>query len=643
MCGISGYLGHMRSRDAALEALRMMTDAIIHRGPDDSGYWLDVAEGVALGNRRLAVIDPSPAGHQPMESADGRYVITYNGEVYNFRDLRSELESMGRRRFRGHSDTEVILEAISHWGLESAVQRLNGMFAFALWDRRERLLHLARDRMGKKPVYYGWSGDTFLFGSELKALRTHPDFSGDIDRDALALFMRHDYIPSPHCIYRGLHKVPAGTLVTLSAATKQVTPRQFWSFEEMVRRAREQPFEGDPAEAVQHLDELLGDAVSIRMIADVPVGAFLSGGIDSSTVVALMQAQSSQPVRTFTIGFHEGPYNEAEYAKAVAHHLGTDHTELYVSPEEVMAVIPRLATIYDEPFADNSQIPTFLISELARRQVTVSLSGDGGDELFGGYDRYQQGRRIWRAVGWLSPKVRSRLGQWLTTSPSDRWAGILSPVTRSRPVRRIGRLGELLALRDPGQLYRGLVSHWSPPEEVVIEGHEPGSVLTHPRQWPDLNDFVQRASYLDSVTYLPDDILVKVDRASMAISLEARAPLLDPRVVEFAWSLPLSLKIRNGKSKWILRELLDRYVPKDLVERPKMGFSVPIDSWLRGPLREWAEALLDERRLKAEGFFNAAPIRKRWSEHVTGECDWHYHLWDVLMFQAWLEEWGSPT
>ncbi len=640
MCGISGFMGEIGSRDAALDALAVMTDSIVHRGPDDFGYWLDEAAGVGFGNRRLAIIDLSPAGHQPMESADGRFVMTYNGEVYNFQELRAELESHGHR-FRGHSDTEVMLEGFSRWGVEDALRRFNGMFAFALWDRREHILHLARDRMGKKPLYYGWSGRTLLFGSELKVLRAHPAFDAGIDRDALTLLLRHNYVPAPHCIYEGFFKLPAGTLLSLrERATPGVaTPRSFWSLSDVVESDHARPPISDPEDAIGRLDELLRDAVKIRMIADVPLGAFLSGGIDSSTIVALMQAQSSLPIRTFTIGFHEPTYNEAEYAKAVAAHLGTDHTELYVSPEEARAVIPRLPAIYDEPFSDSSQIPTFLISELARRHVTVSLSGDGGDELFGGYDRYLQGRRVWKTIGWAPASVRRKLGDLLRVPSTRAWDRVLAKATRiSRPGHKVHRLAELLGAEGAEGFYHGLVSYWLQPERVVIGGREPVTPLNDPSRWPAADDFIQRASYVDAITYLPDDLLVKVDRASMAVSLEARAPMLDARVVEFAWSLSPSLKVRGGRSKWILRALLHRYVPKDLVERPKMGFGVPIDSWLRSPLREWAEDLLDVSRLKREGFFAPEPIRAKWEEHLSGAHDWQHHLWGVLMFQAWLEQ-----
>ena len=647
MCGIVGLLQPHALGGDARAVLRSMTYRLHHRGPDDSDVWLDERAGLGLGHRRLSILDLSPAGHQPMTSADGRYVMVFNGEMYNFDALRRELESL-RHAFRGHSDTEVFLAAISQWGLEEAVRRFNGMFAFALWDRQTRTLFLGRDRLGEKPLYYGWAGTTFLCASELKALRAYPAFKAEINRDALALLLRYDYVPAPHSIYRGVYKLPAGTLLTVKPEDigREPSPVPYWSLQDVVERGAADPFLGTDDDAVAQLDELLRDAVKLRMVADVPLGAFLSGGIDSSTVVALMQAQSARPVKTFSIGFHETAYDEAQFASKVARHLGTDHTELYVTPAEAQAVIPRLPTLYDEPFADSSQIPTFLVSELARRQVTVSLSGDGGDEVFGGYNRYFLGQRIWGGIEWMPRAVRMGAGQALRALSPQAWnalfrrAGFFLPssIKVQNPGDKLQKLADVLAMDNPRALYWGLVSLWKNPTEVVAGATEPVTIFNETQQRTGLKDFRQQMMFMDTVTYLPDDILVKVDRASMGVSLEARVPLLDHRIVEFAWRLPVSMKIRRGQGKWILRKVLDRYVPRELIDRPKMGFGVPIDSWLRGPLRDWCESLLDERRLRTDGFFDPRPIREKWSEHLSGRRNWQYLLWCVLMFQAWREQ-----
>jgi asparagine synthase (glutamine-hydrolysing) len=627
-----------------------MADTLRLRGPDDGGAWVDAEAGIALGHRRLAIIDLSREGHQPMHSSCGRYVIVFNGEVYNYQDIRHELEQESQGPalpWRGHSDTEVALAAIGRWGIEAAVKRFIGMFAFALWDRTERVLYLVRDRMGEKPLYYGRMGGSILFGSELKALRAHPAFKGQIDRDALALYLRHNCIPAPYSIYRGIFKLPPGTMLAVADRDASFpVPVQYWSAREAAEHGVAEPFAGSTEEAIITLDGLLRDAVRFQMVADVPLGAFLSGGVDSSTVVALMQAQSDRPVKTFTVGFKEAGYNEALHAKAVAACLGTDHTEVYVTPAEAMAVIPKLPALYDEPFADSSQIPTFLVSELARRSVTVSLSGDGGDELFAGYNRYFWGRSIWKKLGWMPQSLRAAAAAVLTLVPPRRWdrvfsaAGHLLPskINQRTPGDKIHKLAEVLAVESPEAMYRGLASHWKDPASVVLGASEPPTALTDRRLWSNLPDFTQRMMYLDTVTYLPDDILVKVDRASMGVSLEARIPFLDHRVVEFAWRLPLSMKVRDGQGKWLLRQVLYRYVRKELIERPKTGFGLPIDAWLRGPLRDWAEDLLDEKRLSEEGFFDPLPVREKWKEHLSGTRNWQHYLWDVLMFQAWADQ-----
>lgn len=648
MCGIGGFLDTSHGFGSAeLQAIVLkMMHTLRHRGPDDCGAWVDVQAGIALGHRRLSILDLSPEGHQPMHSACGRYVISFNGEVYNFKALRSELEELGYT-FRGHSDTEVMLACISQWGLFSAVKRFNGMFAFALWDRRERQLHLVRDRLGEKPLYYGWMGKTVVFGSELKALLAHPHSEPELDRNALALCMRHSYVPAPYSIYKDISKVLPGTIVTISETGTDRAPEvtRYWSVRSAAERGVAEPFTGSSTEALARLDDLFRDAVKLRMEADVPLGAFLSGGVDSSAVVSLMQAQSGKPVRTFTVGFHEAAYNEANDAQLVARHLGTTHTELYVTPEETMAVIPRLPALYDEPFSDPSQIPTFLISELARRDVTVTLSGDGGDELFAGYNRYFWGLSAWQKIGWLPMALRAFAAGGLKMVSPRLWETVfrtMEPVLpkhlrQRNPGNKLHKLAELLLATAPEAMYSVLVSHWKSPASLVIGASEPSTVLTDPSQWANLPDFAQRMMYLDMIMYLPDDILVKMDRASMGVSLEARVPFLDHRVVEFAWQLPLSMKIRNGQGKWLLRQLLYKYVPAALIDRPKMGFGVPIDSWLRGTLREWAEALLDDKRLRDQGFFFPATIRDIWSAHLSGQGNWQYQLWNVLMFQAWLD------
>ncbi len=625
--------------------LSRMTTTLAHRGPDDNGLWLDQAAGVGLGHRRLSIQDLSPLGHQPMVSPSGRYVIVYNGEVYNFEEIRRALCDQAIT-WRGHSDTEVILAAIETWGLETALQRFVGMFAFALWDSQSQTLHLARDRLGIKPLYYGWSGDTLLFGSELKALRAWPGFSNRVDRAALALYLRHDYVPGPYAIYENVHKLQPGHIISIKAcAPAKASTKAYWSARAAAAAGMENPFMGSPDEAVLGLEALLGEAVGMRMVADVPLGAFLSGGIDSSVVTALMQARSARPVRTFSIGFTESEYNEAEHAKTVARHLGTDHTELYVTPEQAMAVIPALPQLYDEPLAAPSQIPLYLLSQLAHQHVTVALSGDGGDELFGGYNRYLWADAVWRRAKPLPLAVRRVAANAMQALSPAVWNRIYAIAATALPARyraslpgeKIYKLSTMLAADGPDDVYRRLVSHWQQPGELLGGEFEPAYVLTEPGLEQSFPNFVQRMMYLDMVSYLPDEVLDKVDRATMGSGLEARVPLLDHRVVEFAWRLPLHMKIRNGQGKWPLREVLYKYVPRDIIERPKAGFTVPIGDWLRGPLREWAEDLLTSERIEAQGHFNAHTLRQLWSEHLSGKRNWQHQLWNVLVFNAWSE------
>jgi asparagine synthase (glutamine-hydrolysing) len=625
-----------------------MAAVIRSRGPDDFGFWIDDSAAVGLAHRRLSIIDLSPAGHQPMHSASGRYVIVYNGEVYNHKSLRQALDGCERApNWRGHSDTETILAGFDAWGIEATLGRCVGMFAFALWDRQDRTLTLARDRLGEKPLYYGWQGNgqrtSFIFGSELKALKQHPRFEGAINRDAINLLMRHNYIPAPYSIYQNIFKLPPGCLLTveLDTGADRPEPRQYWSLAGIAETGRSDLHQGTPDQIVDELEGLLRQVVMGQMVADVPLGAFLSGGVDSSTVVALMQAQTSQPVKTFTIGFDERGYDEAVHAREVASHLGTDHTELYVRPEEAMAVIPQLPSIYDEPFSDSSQIPTFLVSRLARQHVAVSLSGDGGDEIFCGYTRYLAASSAWKKLSSLPRPIRGIGAAGIRMIRPEHWDRVARflPALRNRAAGRFGdklhKAAGVLACPSVDALYMRLVSHWDDPESLVLDAAEPATRLTGLA--PSLTGLtpVERMMALDMVSYLPDDILTKVDRAAMSVSLETRVPFLDHRLIEFAWKLPQEMKLQGGEGKWVLKKVLYKYVPKSLIERPKMGFGVPLDKWLRAPLKEWAEDLLSEERLRREGYFDVFSVQQKWREHLSGQRNWAYHLWDVLMFQAW--------
>jgi len=654
MCGFAGFLTATPgfAEDQMLAAAERMADTVAHRGPDDRGAWVDAAAGIALGHRRLSILDLSPEGHQPMRSSSGRFVVAFNGEIYNFAELRRGLEGAGHP-FRGHSDTEVLLSAVSEWGVRGAVERFVGMFAFALWDRQERTLYLCRDRLGEKPLYYGMVGTELLFGSELKALRAHPRWNAGIDRGAVALFLRHGYVPEPYSIHEGIRKLTPGTLLTVrpGGGAALPEPESYWSLRSVAEAGAADPLQADEHEAREQLEGVLRDAVRGQMVADVPLGAFLSGGVDSSAVVAMMQTQSSRPIRTFTIGFDVPGFNEAGHARAVAAHLGTDHTEFFVSPEQALAVIPRLPDIYDEPFADSSQVPTSLVAQLARQSVTVSLSGDAGDELFGGYNRYFWGQSIWNKVGWIPPSLRRGVAGGMTAISPDTWDRWMARWGGSLPRRlripllgdKLTKLSTIMSAPSREELYRRLVSQWLTPSELARGAVEPPTALTDRRQLAALDDFTRQMMYLDSVTYLPGDILTKVDRAAMAVSLETRVPFLDHRVVEFACRLPMSLKIRGREGKWLLRQVLYRHVPRELIDRPKMGFAIPIGAWLRGPLRDWAEALLSERSLTDAGLLDVGLVRQIWTEHVDGTRNHQYGLWNILMLQAWLERAGSGS
>jgi asparagine synthase (glutamine-hydrolysing) len=649
VCGIAGFIAaaSLRDTDALRARARSMADAILHRGPDDSDAWVDAVTGVALAHRRLSILDLSPAGHQPMQSACARYVVVYNGEIYNWAELRNELAATGQApSWRGHSDTEVLLAGIVAWGLEATLRRTRGMFALALWDRAEKALTLARDRIGEKPLYYGRVGDGFAFGSELKALRALPAVRFDTDPGALALMLRYGYVPAPLSIYRGIFKLPPGTLLRVRADGGFVEPEPWWRFVTVAEEGVANRHALSDGEALDGLESVLGAAIGEQMVADVPLGALLSGGLDSSTVVALMQARSSRPVRTFTIGFAEGDYDEAAHAAAVARHLGTEHTELHVSPEQAREIIPRLPDIYDEPFADSSQIPTALVCALTRQHVTVCLSGDAGDELFAGYNRYFWATSLWRRLGRVPPGLRRALAGGLSAVPAGAWNsvfGALGPLLPARlrvsnPGDKLHKLAEVMGAPSPEALYRELVSQWR--GVLPLRGvAEPPTLVADPGRWPALPGFAERMMAVDTLTYLPDDILVKVDRAAMAASLETRVPFLDARVIDFAWRLPFHQKVRDGQGKWLLRQLLYRHVPRELVERPKQGFGVPIEHWLRGPLRDWAEDLLSPAALAADGLLDPVPIRAMWQRHLSGR-NVQYALWNVLMYQAWRKRWG---
>jgi asparagine synthase (glutamine-hydrolysing) len=639
MCGIAGLIDLNRQLDGNELALqgKRMADTLRHRGPDAGGQWTDTSSGLALAFRRLAIIDLTQSGLQPMISASQRYAIVFNGEIYNFRELRTELEGQGLA-FRGTSDTEVILEGFGHWGIEATVRRLIGMFAIALWDRNERRLWLIRDRLGIKPLYFGTVGDRFLFGSELKALRAADGWQPEIDRDALAAYMRFNYIPTPRSIYRGIYKLPPGTLLSLVPG-EDPDVRRYWTMADVVQQER---IDIPEDRIVDAAERLMRDAVGRRMVSDVPLGALLSGGVDSTTVAALMQAESDRPIRTFTIGFEDAAYDEAGDARAVASHLGTDHTELYLSANRARDLIPQLPDWYDEPFADSSALPTRLVSQLARKDVTVALSGDGGDEVFLGYNRYLAAQDAWSRMsamsGWRR-KLFSAAAECLSIASWDRLAKLIPSSRRPRMLGdKMHKLAAVFRQKDQDGIYRRLVSQWEDPGSLLLSGSEPvGEAWRTAEQIPD---FAERMAFLDTVTYLPDDILTKVDRASMSVSLEVRVPLLDHRLIEFAWTLPKRMRLRGSATKWLLREVCYRHVPRQIVDRPKMGFAIPLNQWLRGPLYEWAESLLDEKRLADDGMFDPQAVRGVWEEFLDGKGNHQHGIWGLLQAQAWLERWA---
>lgn len=651
MCGITGFvnLNYDLNEEQLYSMGKRMVSTLKHRGPNSRGVWTDPIANVMLAHARLSIIDLSELGAQPMVSGSGRFVISYNGEIYNFKLLREKLENLNCR-FRGNSDTEVILHAIEEWGLIGAVKEFIGMFAFALWDKRDRSLYLVRDRMGIKPLYYGWINNSFIFASELKAIKAHPDFKQKIDREAVALMMRYGYVPTPHSIYEDIYKLPSGTFLRINLEDKEkgldIKPISYWSIEDVAKKSIHNTSNNNSDYYINELDNLLNDAVKLRMISDVPLGVFLSGGIDSSTITAIMQKQSSSPVKTYSIGFHHEQFNEAKYALEIANYLGTEHTEFYVTPKEAMDVIPQLPILYDEPFSDSSQIPTFLVSKLARQHVTVSLSGDGGDELFGGYTRYVHGNVLDLVRRFIPLPLRYITQSMVTKIPTDYWDKLFSLINNLSAKRlRFRRVGDrlhnlvnIINAQSQKEMYDLLIGCWQDLDQLIIGKNILKILKSNQSDLLKIGNFIQGMMLQDAATYLQDDILAKVDRASMGVSLEVRVPILDHKVVEFALSVPVDMKIRRGKGKWLLREVLNRYIPKELTERQKMGFGVPVDKWIRLELRDWAESLINESRLEQEGFFNPQLVRKSWNEHLTGKRNWKRNLWNILMFQAWLEK-----
>jgi asparagine synthase (glutamine-hydrolysing) len=652
MCGITGFInpGMTGNAEELLALSAQMANTLAHRGPDASGTYADPEFGLGLGHRRLSVLDPSDSGSQPMKSADGRFVLVHNGEIYNFLELRKKLEGLGGPflPWRSNSDTEVMLAAFEVWGIEAALTRFVGMFAFALWDTKNRVLHLARDRMGEKPLYYGIAGRGVVFGSELKAIREFPRFEAEMDMEALSLYLRFQYVPEPRSIYKDIYKLSPGHLLTIKASNPTaLNPEPYWTMRDVVNRTYADPFIGGEEQAADQLERLLRDVVKNQMLSDVPLGVLLSGGIDSSLITALMQAESDRPVRSFTIGFSDKNYDESADARRVAAHLGTDHTELFVTPDHILNLIPRLPTLFDEPFADASQLPTYLVAELTRQHVTVCLTGDGGDETFAGYNRHFWAPLVWDKINNVPPALRSIAAKGTRLlSPKaydtlfDLAGNLLPHAARVRmPGHKAHKLADILSAETREELYKRLSSTWPDPGSLLLAGTEPSTTIDQRETWPHLPDYTRWMQYMDSVTYLPGDILHKVDRATMGVALESRSPYLDHRVVEFAWRLRLTMLLKGKEGKRILRSILYRHVPKNLVDRPKMGFGVPLDSWLRGPLKTWAHDLLNPTRLKDQGLFNPDEITRQLTDHMTGSRDNQYRIWNMLMFQTWFDKW----
>ena len=637
MCGIAGYLGEVKH---PIDCLTKMADAISHRGPDNMGVWSDHNPSIGFAHSRLSILDLSSAGNQPMHSLSGNYVIIFNGEIYNHKSIRSELESINRRNWLGHSDTETLLAAIEEWGLKKTLVKAKGMFAIALWDKSSNKLSLACDRIGEKPLYYGWVNNQFVFSSELKSIKVFPEFNNRIDTNSLALFLRFNSIPAPYSIYKDIFKLEPGQIVEINSQSSKLEKYKFWSLEEVYKNGSENKFRGSSVQAINQLENILSEAVSSQMQSDVPLGAFLSGGIDSSTIVALMQSYSSSQVNTFTIGFNSKEFDESKHAEMVANHLGTNHFNKFVTEKDALDVIPNLPDIYDEPFADSSQIPTYLVSKFAKEKVTVALSGDAGDELFGGYNRYIFSQKMFKNISKTPDSIKKLMSKIMFSISEENWNFILGRLMRnqySNIGHKIHKTANIVSSKSIRDLHFKLISQIQNPSDWLKDSNEYESVFNDNEDRFKELDSVEIMMAYDLISYLPTDILTKVDRAAMSVSLETRVPFLDPDVIQFSASIPMKFKIRNGVTKWLLREVLYKHVPKDLIERPKMGFAVPLAEWLRGPLKDWAESLLDEKRLHQEGFFNVEFVRDKWSEHISGRRNWSHQLWNVLMFQAWLE------
>ena len=647
MCGLAGFIDNNRSRSSeSLEALsHKMCSTLINRGPDDFGSWVDEKSGIAMSHRRLAIQDTTLAGHLPMVSKSGRYIIVYNGEIYNYKTLREELKKAGYF-FRSQSDTEVLLAAIEIWGLSAALDKFVGMFAFALWDKNNHRLYLVRDRLGEKPLYYGIFGNVILFGSELKAFEVHDSFVKSINRDAISLLLRYNYIPAPYSIYDKIYKIKPGTFLEIKVENHKISTTEYtyWAYKNFVMSEGIDNKIYNYKEAKLSIKDALTESIRSQMIADVPLGAFLSGGIDSSLIVSIMQSLSPDPIKTYTIGFDHSEYNEANDAKSIANYLGTDHTELYVTASQALNVIPKIPNIFDEPFADSSQIPTYLISKLASSNVTVSLSGDGGDELFGGYNRYYKGYSAWKNFSRMPYPINYIFSEIICSINPEKWNFLYNHfgkyISDEKNYKNIGdklyKMADIIKINNPQDMYLSLVSFWNNTEQIVLNSSEPMSTPRDYDNWVENLDDRENMMFLDTISYLPDDILTKVDRSSMAVSLESRTPFLNHSLVELSQRIPIELKIKDGKGKWILRNILNDFIPANFIDKPKTGFGIPIAEWLRGPLKEWAEALIDSSRLKHDGYFNAELVTNMWDKHLNKSRNYGHHLWSILMFQAWL-------